>query len=547
MNCSVEELAALESTILKYVAPWEKTTTGYKYHGNARFNLLAAIPAERRSYRCDAAFRELKRKFGEPRGEPEGVRGGFVGPPIPQDRLEKMDDDAILAAISHYSANQRPQDFQNFLKGGNSQFARAIGAMAAKEPGRIAQLALRLPPNASLEYCGELLRALQKTPVEDALKLEVASKAFADQRESCGGEIADLLGAIEDPLRQESLDQLSWLALCSPDPSNDAWERQSIDGEHYYDEDPFTYGINTTRGRAALAIGALINHDPGYVQRFEHTIQKMTEERNEAVLTCTAFTLRAVAARDYVRAWNLFERCCVNAPGLPSSRYGFDLIRVGIRAHLNLVHPQIEELLRNPEQKAIELGSQLACIAALMHPEAEKIAEAAVTGDEAQRLAVARVSSANIGIDEFRPWCEKQLIRLFNDPDKKVRQEAGNSFRHLKGLPLESFAALIDAYCNSTAFEDNSQSLLYTLEESVGQIPGVVCTACELFLKRFGPEARDIRTNRAADGYTVSKLIFRVYHQHQQEEWGPRSLDVIDRLCQEGVGEVMTQLQEFDR
>jgi hypothetical protein len=81
----------------------------------------------------------------------------------------------------------------------------------------------------------------------------------------------------------------------------------------------------------------------------------------------------------------------------------------------------------------------------------------------------------------------------------------------------------------------------------VEKLPGVVCTACELFLMRFGPEARDIRTHRAADGYTVSKLIFRVYHQHQRDEWGSRTLDVIDRLCQEGVGEVMTQLQEFDR
>jgi len=38
-----------------------------------------------------------------------------------------------------------------------------------------------------------------------------------------------------------------------------------------------------------------------------------------------------------------------------------------------------------------------------------------------------------------------------------------------------------------------------------------------------------------------------VYHQHQRDEWGSRTLDVIDRLCQEGVGEVMAQLQEFDR
>jgi hypothetical protein len=157
------------------------------------------------------------------------------------------------------------------------------------------------------------------------------------------------------------------------------------------------------------------------------------------------------------------------------------------------------------------------------------------------------VASANLGIEDFRPWCEKQLVRSFSDTEKKVREEAGNCFRHLEGLQLESFASLIDVYCNSPAFEDNSHSLLYALEESVEKLPGVVCKVCEMFLKRFGREARDFRTGRAADGYTVTKLIFRVYHQHQRDQWGPRTLDVIDRLCQEGVGEVMAQLQEFDR
>jgi hypothetical protein len=547
MNCSSEEVAILESTILDYVAPWEKTQSGFKYHGLARFNLLAAIPVRRRSHRANVAFRELKRKFGEPSGEPEGVRGGFAGPPISQDKLAKLDDTAILAAVSHYSANKRPPEYRDFLKGGNLEFARAIGVMAAKEPERFAQLALKLPPQASPEYLSELLRALQKAPVEDALKLEVASKAFLEQRESCGGELADLLGAIEDPLPQASLEQLSWLALYSSNPSEEVWKKESSNGKNYDDGDPYFHGINSTRGRAALAIGTLINRDAQYVKRFEHTLLKMTEERSEAVLTCVAFTLRAVAVRDYVYALNFFERCCIHVPALRRSRYGIDLIRVGIRAHFDLVRPQIEALLRSPDQKAIELGSQLGCIAALMHPEAEEMAEAAVTGDEAQRLAATMVASANIGLEEFRPWCEKQLVRCFNDTYKKVREEAGNCFRHVDGLPLESFASLISAYCDSAAFEDNSHSLLYTLEGSVEKLPGVVCTACEIFLKRFGPEARDFRTSRAADGYNVSKLVFRVYHQHQRDEWGSRTLDVIDRLCQEGVGEVMMELQQFDR
>jgi len=539
MDCAAEDLAQLESTILRYVPPFEKTKSGYKYHGQTRFNLLAAIPVERRSPRVSVAFRELERKFGEPNGEPEGARGGWVGPPISDDRLGKMDDKAILAAIAHYSASKRPPNYRDFLRGGNDQLISAIGAMAAKEPYRFAQLALRLPGSVSPGYFRAILRALEKASIEDVLKLQVASKVFAELREHCGQELADLLGAIEDQLPDESLEQLSWLALQCADPTEEA--------SRTHESDPFSHGLNSIRGRAVLAIGNLINRDPQYVGRFEDTLQKMADEKSTSVLTCIAFTLRALAVRDFEHAMSLFERCCLHAPAVRYSEYGSDLIRVGIRSHFGRVRSHIQKLLQSPDEHGIEKGALLVCIAALMHPEAVETARSIVNGDEKQRLIAARVASANIGVEEFRLWCEKQLLHFFNDSDKKVRAEAGQCFRHLEGDKLEDFANLIEAYCHSAAFEDNSHSLLYTLEGSVEKLPGVVCTVCELFLMRFGFEARDIRTSRAADGFNVSKLIFRVYHQHQREEWGSRSLDVIDRLCQEGVGEVMTELQDFDR
>lgn len=88
------------------------------------------------------------------------------------------------------------------------------------------------------------------------------------------------------------------------------------------------------------------------------------------------------------------------SPSFRTELLGHDYLamgaRFGIRAHFDLVRPHIEALPRSPDQRATELGSHLACIAALMHPEAEEMAEAAVTVDEAQRFAVARVASATI-------------------------------------------------------------------------------------------------------------------------------------------------------
>jgi hypothetical protein len=45
----------------------------------------------------------------------------------------------------------------------------------------------------------------------------------------------------------------------------------------------------------------------------------------------------------------------------------------------------------------------------------------------------------------------------------------------------------------------------------------------------------------------VVKLLFRTYHQHQRDQWAPRCLDLIDRMCLEGIQDVSKGLEEFER
>ena len=165
-----------------------------------------------------------------------------------------------------------------------------------------------------------------------------------------------------------------------------------------------------------------------------------------------------------------------------------------------------------------------------------------------QRLGVAQVAAHNIGNMSCRAWCEEHLLLLFNDSDKDVLQEAASCFRYLEKQPLEHYKNLITAFCDSAAYQQDSFSILHVLDDSVHRLPGMTCVVCEKFLLRFSDEAKDIRLGRAGDVMTVTKLIFRTYHQHQREsEWAPRCLDLIDRLCLEGVHDVRTGLDQFER
>ena len=112
---------------------------------------------------------------------------------------------------------------------------------------------------------------------------------------------------------------------------------------------------------------------------------------------------------------------------------------------------------------------------------------------------------------------------------------------------LDTYGDLIAAFCDSGAFQEDSFWILHTLEESLGRLPGATCLVCEKFLDRFADEARDIRTHRAGDTPTVAKLVFRTYQQHQNDEWTCRSLNLIDHLCLEGIGDAGSHLDQFER
>ena len=112
---------------------------------------------------------------------------------------------------------------------------------------------------------------------------------------------------------------------------------------------------------------------------------------------------------------------------------------------------------------------------------------------------------------------------------------------------VAEYEEMISAFCDSKAFREDPFTLLHALEKSLERLPGMTCMVCEKFLDYFPDWVR----KRPADGvfrmHSVSSLIFRTYQQHQDDEWTSRSLDLIDRLCLEGVGERDSEFELFER
>ena len=546
-HCTDENRKRLEAVILQYVPPDERTSYGYRESGRAQFALLAAIPEELLSPRANARFKELERKFDEPDGEPSGISGGFVQSPIKENAAEKMTDDQWLRAIVKYRSEDRMHFSPDGVTGGARQLAQVLEHRVREDPDRFARLSLSFPEDTNPVYLETTLAGLKDAVAASDLKLQVCRKAFGESRGHCGKSIADVLGCIEDPLPDDATEMLHWLATDHDDPAKELWQVDAPRGGKYYNGEIDSVGINSTRGRAAIAVWDLILRDAAYVERFRPTLDRLVRDPSASVLSCVAGTLRAVACCDSALGILLFQRMNLSEERLLATRHVYGFIRDRLRDSFAELRPIVERMHRSSEPDVCEASARLASLALLMNQNAADLVHEALRSGAHHRLGVAQVASANIATPECRHWSEEILVELFNDDDAAVRGEAASCFRHLKDEVFDTYGDLIAAFCDSNAFQESSFWVLRTLEKSLDRLPGMTCLVCEKFLERFADEARDIRTHRAGDTPTVANLVFRTYQQHQNDEWTCRSLNLIDHLCLEGIGDAGSHLDQFER
>ena len=460
----------------------------------------------------------------------------------------------FLKAIQEYNSKESKHRWENPEKGGALQLARILQERVKEEPERFACLSLRFPVDTNPVYLELTLTGLKEMTGFTELKLEVCRKAYSENREDCGQAIADLLGSVEEPLPDEAVQMLDWLATEHPEPDRELWREEAPSGGVYYGGDILTHGINTTRGRAAEAIHGLILRDASYIERFRTTIERLVNDKSVAVRACTSSILLAIINHDSEFALEQFLRLVeprgnrTDDDRLLVTHYVEYFINYGLYEYFGRLRYVVERMLQSGQPKTIEAGARLSSIAVLLHhDDAEAFVEEALRGSPSQRLGVAQVASANIDKAEHRQWSEQQLLPLFNDSDSEIRQEAASCFRSLEGQPLESYENLINEFCDSAAYQEDSFSILNALEESPQKLPGITHTVCEKFLERFSDEVGDMRTHRALDSRGLAKLILRTYHQHQRDEWASQCLDLIDRMCLEGTYKIRTNLDEYER
>jgi hypothetical protein len=549
-KCPANVLNSLCETMVDYFPLWERSKDGYKWRGSWQLIVLSAIAPSRQIPAVKARLSEWNRKFPDRVvSPPKPMRAGFVGSPVPADAVAHMSDKQWLHTMHIYDTEEGRKR-SHFLRGGAHQFSGDLEKSTKEDPERFAVLALRFTANIHSCYFDSILRGLKEATVEAHIVYNVIRYFFSlpdkpGSRWMCG----PILKFSEDHIPDDILEIVGWLATESADPKDDELKMRTVNGgEKARSHDLLGSAINCVRGSAAEAIGTFLFDGGDRLPLFLPYLEQMVNDPAVVVRTTVAYALLGLYKYNEDRAVNLFIALC-NIPDddLFTTHHVDRFIYYANYRHFDRLHPLIERMLTSSKATVREAGARHSALAQFHHESAKTMVDACLAGDESLRIGIARVAEANLFHSDCVDFCHPVLSHLFNDPAKKVRDEAASAFRRAEKRQLELCRDLIRDFLQSKAFAENVEDLTWAIKSSTANLDEEIIATCEAVVCTLEEVVENPRSRLYVEADNVAELILRAYRQSHDSHFQSRCLDLIDRLLSIEAYGITKELEAFER
>ncbi|WP_216588727.1 NACHT domain-containing protein [Streptomyces brasiliscabiei] len=538
-----ETLGRLERSLLHLRHP-----TDEKHSPWHEFTLLTAVPEGRLSERGRRRIGELRRLHGDLRepDEPEGVTGGFVGPPIPPESARHMSDDQWLGAMRKHSRDRTDWETDT---GGARELSHVLRNMTVADPGRFARLALRIVTGTHPAYGASLLLGLgDAEPYDGPETVFAAVRHFAGRgRPAQDRWLGHALQKYLDHVPLDLVEVLLSRALDSAEPgdADDVFRGDGSDETR----DLFTAGINTVRGSAAESLGDLLVHDPdgSRAALFVPHLSRLAADPSLDVRACVAYVLRAALRHDRPAVADAFAVLVRASDHLLASPHVARLAVALMRADPASAGPLTERMLASPVVPVRRIGGQVAALAAMEWETPGPLARVLAGNDPAQRQGSADVCAERLLETGDAALAHNALVRFFHDPEEQVREAAAAVAVALRDRRLAPYRRTLTALIDSRAFEAALMQLLITLEHAPDRVDELVLTCVRRFLAVRDAAVRPPRRSVGGADRHVGRLLVRAYVQATSPARRSEILDLLDRLLLMGSFGVARAIDDADR
>lgn len=545
--------------------------------GRTAHRLLGRIDGKRRSEPARRRMLELVGKFGRAESSSREGMGGWVGSPIPSERLHLLSDRTWLEIIRN---NCVPRENPTWLQMGPDRIGESSpGAYSSdfetatsRLPERFARLALQLPDDTNPSYFRSVLRGLghAKPPdnlpvalkgtwraaplslMEELIRLPAVWIEICRDREMASAFAHLLLTHRELGWHDDTLALLAEIAANHPDPAPDDWGEPGSESSSAENLDDFF--LNCARGYAGYAIGGLIQQVPERLDLFVSAIESLVRDPHPAVRLAGVSAASTVLATDPHQATSWVVAACSNQEILLGTHWVRRFFYWGWLQNLDRLK-SIAYRMKDSELDEISLlGAQLFTTAAVMSNRLESEFEACLKSPRAcHRQGVARAARQMLARDETRDASREILVRFMDDPDQSVCAEVAAGFRDWELSSFETDQSFLTRFAQSRAFQVDPSMLMHRLSSNEGSLlPFAACIlkVCETFALQLAEESRDFSTRIAGSARDLPSLLLRLYEESRRpgyEGIHQQCLDMWDLMLEKRVGSTEELMSALDQ
>ncbi|MFE4451891.1 hypothetical protein [Streptomyces sp. NPDC056796] len=527
-RCEETTLERLVQLLLGHFPRWEQLPEGRRLFGRTQYTLLGAIDEERRSIAVERRLGELERKFGQhPPVGPRPSVAHWVGSPVPRTAGERMTDEQWLRALRKYAAEGT--DWEGDVPtGGATELASMLRDVAGQEPQRFVRLALTFDETVPAPAFAAVIDGVAGKADADIL-LRLCSHARRLVGEGIARTVCEAIDtAASDVVGHAALIDLLAGCVDDPDPAVEAARSGAGPGQDPYGGDLLTAGLNSTRGQAALAIGALLRASDTVAQGLLPLLERLAVDPVMAVRVCAAEAVAALLRHAPEVALDLAEGLFTDVRvDIHEARTTHWLLTWALLRDTRRFAPELLRALAGPEKAARHAGATWAVLS---------MQGRLVPGlpSESARLATAaRRGAAEMAAGD--PAYGASLLRaLFQDSDATVRTAAARAMTDVMSLSPAAADGLIGAFLGSPSCAEHPETLARALAESAARLPSRAIEACQALA---AISERD--SGQGHRGYSLVqrhliKAVLRLYRQGDTEVRA-QCLDIIDALYRTGA------------
>ena len=556
-TCTKERLSILEDKIYKYISPYaiewykqrieqNKTKKSppvyWSFWGDLQYKLLQCLPEKKVSKKTKDLLNTLHRRFYKVplHYSNSNIHSGWVTSPISEKNISKTQWLQIITN-SKLKKQKRPKLVEvkdGFIESSSQAYARDFQTVVQQNPQEMIEIILENKECVLPIFIDSLFLGIELSEKLEIIDFTILEKLFLEFPCDIKSYRASYFCGIIKKLKNvswspEIIQQLMNIALNHFNPelsSNIANEKNSCQTLR-------NNALNSVKGRAAMAIGHLLQENKEFFSQFKDIIEKMLTDKNPEV--CFAAMYALYPSYNINKEWteknilHLYESDIRTTSFFNSNNMLFRLYSTYKEKVIKIV----KNCFESEDQELIEIGGHTICEFYIHFKEFEKIVLSVEDKSEDQIKSILEMAILYLDISKYKEIAQK-IILTYKNTDIDLQFPLSKIFnkRYINSIHDKEF---LKELMKSRVSKKLVRAFVNYLEENTNSIilyKDIILRLCENILQM---KLEDLKQEWGLENH-ISKLIIFLYDKtiNIDKQTSDKCMDLWDIMFERQLGSV---------